>query len=143
MGEVTAIHIGPGNWPEPVIAVEEVEAVAGRGLRGDRKFGALRSITVVSEEELSAAADKWGSPIPPGSTRRQVTISGHPLSREPGARLRIGEVIVEVNGDCSPCETMEESVGPGARAALRGLAGVTGSIVEGGVIRVGDQVADG
>jgi len=38
---------------------------------------------------------------------------------------------------------MEESVGVGARAALQGLAGVTGSIVAGGVIRVGDQVEDG
>lgn len=140
MAEVTAIHIAGETWPEPVHAVDSVEAVAGQGLVGDRKFGAQRQITVVSAEELDEVAEAWGHEIPAGATRRQITITGARLNRERGATIQLGEVVVSVHGDCSPCDEMEESVGPGARAALVGKAGVTGIILEGGTIRVGDEV---
>ena len=140
MAEVTGIHIAAETWPEPVHAVDSDEAVAGRGLVGDRKFGAKRQITIVSTEELDEVATTWGNEIPAGATRRQITITGTRLNREHGATVRLGEVVVSVHGDCSPCEEMEESVGPGARAALVGLAGVTGTIITGGTIRLGDEV---
>lgn len=143
MAEVIGIHIASGAWPEQVRSVDQVEAVAGRGLVGDRKFGTRREITIVSAEELTEAAAVWGSDIEPGSTRRQITVSGVGLDRSPGAVVRLGEVVVEVHGDCSPCDEMEQSVGVGARAALVGRAGVMGSIVEGGTIRLGDPVEIG
>ena len=140
MAEVTGIHISPSTWPEPVHAVDEVEAVAGRGLVGDRKYDAHRQISIVSTEELAEAAQRLGSDIPAGSTRRQITISEGRFNREPGSTIRLGEVVVSINGDCSPCDEMEETIGLGARAALQGLAGVTGMIVSGGTIKVGDPV---
>ena len=140
MAEVTGIHISGSTWPEPMQAVDEVEAVAGHGLAGDRKYGARRQISIVSSEELAEASERLGSDIPVGSTRRQITISEGRFDRELGSTIRIGEVEVTVNGDCAPCDEMEETVGPGARAALQGLAGVTGTIVAGGTIRVGDPV---
>ena len=143
MSHVAAIHVSPGTWPEPVDAVEEVEAVAGMGLVGDRKFGARRQITVVSAEELEEAGRLLGAVIAPGSTRRQITISGVRLDRTVGTTIQLGEVLVEVSGDCAPCDEMNESVGPGARNALRGLAGITGTIATGGTIRVGDPVMVG
>ena len=51
-----------------------------------------------------------------------------------------GDVVVEVNGDCSPCQEMSDTIGPGVRDHLRDRAGITGSIVKGGTIRVGDTV---
>ena len=140
MAEVTGIHISPATWPEPVRGVDEVEAVAGHGLVGDRKYGSRRQISIVSNEELADAAERLEDDIPAGSTRRQVTISEGRFDRTPGSTIRIGEVVVTVNGDCAPCDEMEETIGPGARAALQGLAGVTGTIVSGGTIKVGDQV---
>ncbi|MGI9647354.1 MAG: MOSC domain-containing protein [Acidimicrobiia bacterium] len=140
MAHVVGIHVAPGTWPEPVHAVESVEAVAGQGLVGDRKYGALRQISIVSTEELDEVASEWGGEIPVGSTRRQITVSGTKLNRERGATIRLGEVVVSVHGDCSPCEEMEEAVGPGARAALVGRAGIVGIIVEGGTICLGDEV---
>jgi len=140
MAHVTGIHIAAATWPEQVQAVEEVEAVAQQGLVGDRKFGARRQISIVSNEEIDEAAAKWGGEIPQGLTRRQITISEGRFNRDPGSTIRLGEVVVTVNGDCSPCDEMELSIGPGARAALVELGGVTGTIVEGGVIRIGDPV---
>ncbi|MBT8166016.1 MAG: MOSC domain-containing protein [Acidimicrobiia bacterium] len=140
MAHVTGIHISEDTWPGRPHSVEEVEAIAGQGLVGDRKFGARRQISIVSTEELDEAAAKLGDAIPMGSTRRQITISEGRFTREPGSAIRLGDVVVEVAGDCSPCDEMEESVGPGARAALVQLGGVVGAIVEGGVIRVGDPV---
>jgi MOSC domain-containing protein YiiM len=140
MAEVTAIHIGPDQSPAPLTAVTEVEAVVGKGLKGDRKYGTHRHISIVSTEELEEAAANWGAAIPTGSTRRQITITGSRLPRDEGVLVRLGEVVVAVNGDCSPCHIMESSVGPGARDALVHLAGITGSIVEGGTIHVGDAV---
>ncbi|MDH3538728.1 MAG: sulfurase [Acidimicrobiia bacterium] len=140
MGHVTSIHIAAAAWPEPVGAVDEVEAIAGQGLVGDRKFGTPRQITLVSEEELAEAAARWGSEIPSGATRRQITISEGRFTRNPGDLIRVGEVLVSVIGNCSPCDEMNLSIGPGAREALVGLAGVTGTIVEGGMIRLGDPV---
>jgi len=140
MAHVIGIHIAAGTWPEQVRAVDEVEAIAHQGLVGDRKFGARRQISIVSTEELDEAATKWGGDIPAGLTRRQITISEGRFNRKPGSTIRLGEVLVTVNGDCSPCDEMNESIGPRAREALVELAGVTGTIVEGGMIRVGDPM---
>ncbi len=141
MPEITAIHVAPRKR-DPVEPVAEAEAVAGEGLVGDRKFGLGRdrSITVVAEEELAKAGAELGREIVPGSTRRNVTVRGVELTRELGARYRLGAVEIEVIQDCAPCEYMEESVGPGARAALQGRAGIRGRIVTGGTLRVGDPV---
>ena len=70
---------------------------------------------------------------------RSIVSEGR-FNREPGSTIRLGEVVVTVNGDCSPCDEMELSIGPGARVALVELGGVTGTIVGGGMIRVGDPV---
>lgn len=140
MAHVTGVHLAVETLPDPVGAVDEVEAIAGQGLVGDRKFGSRRQISIVITEELDEAAGRLGAGIPPGSTRRQITISEGRFDRNPGATIRIGSVVVVVKGDCSPCDEMEQSVGPGAKAARVDLAGVTGTIVEGGIIRVGDPV---
>jgi len=124
-------------------SLDEVTAVAGKGLEGDRNFDQYSKgqITVVSTEELDEAAAEWGQDIVPGSTRRNVTVSGLRLPRDEGARIKLGDVVVEVYRNASPCELMEESVGPGARAALRDRAGIRGLIIKGGTLRVGDPVS--
>ena len=141
MPHVIAIHIAP-EVGAPTQSVDEAKAVAGEGLEGDRNYGTghKRAITVVSADELADAAVELGHAIPAGSTRRNVTVTGLRLPREPGARITLGDVVVEVHMDCAPCEKMETSVRPGARTALQQRAGIRGSIVEGGMIRVGDNV---
>lgn len=139
-GTVTAIHIAP-EYGRPVEPVSEIEAVTGRGLRGDRYYGTRRQVTIVATGELEAAAAELGvDRIEGGATRRNITVELPSLPRTHGTRIVIGGAVVEVWRDCAPCEVMEVSVAPGARAALGGRAGVSATVVEGGVIRLGDPV---
>lgn len=139
-GTVTAIHIA-SEYGKPVEAVPEIEAVAGKGLVGDRYFGTRRQVTLVATGELDAAAEELGAArIDDGATRRNITVDLSSLPRTHGARIEIGDAALEVWRDCAPCEVMETAVGPGARLALRDRAGVSASVVVGGLIRVGDAV---
>lgn len=139
-GTVTAIHIAP-EYGRPVELVERVEAVAGKGLRGDRYFGSRRQVTLVATGELEAAAAQLGvEGIVDGATRRNITVDLPSLPRAHGTRIEIGETVLAVWRDCAPCEVMETSVGPGARSALRDRAGVSATVLEGGAIEVGALV---
>ena len=141
MSEVLHIHTAPHKGAA-MESRPEVRALAGRGLEGDRKLDGneARQVTIVTTAELADAATELGHEIEPGSTRRNITVSDIRLPREPGRRIRLGEVTVEITRDCSPCEVREERVGPGARDALQVRAGVTGRLLGVGVIRVGDPV---
>jgi MOSC domain-containing protein YiiM len=139
-GTVIGIHIA-SEYGRPVEPVVEVEAVAASGLRGDRYFGTRRQVTLVTTGELEAAAADLGTDrIDDGATRRNITVDLPSLPRSHGVRIEIGEAVLEVWRDCAPCEVMESAVGPGARAALRDRAGVSATVVAGGVIRIGDPV---
>ena len=140
--KVIGIHTAPRSQA-PLVSHDEIEVVSGKGLVGDRHFDGYSrgQITVVSADELADAAADLGYDIPLGATRRNVTIDGLRLPRTPGTRIRLGEVVMEVYRDASPCVGMEEAVGTGAQEALRGRSGVRGLVVEGGVLRVGDPVS--
>jgi len=139
-GTVSHIHIGSQHGAEPR-SLEQVRALANKGLEGDRNLGSIRNVTIVCEGELAkAAADMGEDTLVPGSTRRNITVTLDELPRTHGTRIELGEVVVEVWRNSSPCELMETSVGPGARDALKGRAGISATVTHGGVIRVGDPV---
>ena len=139
-GVVTHIHVGSQHGAEPQ-SLDEVRAVANQGLEGDRNFGSIRNVTIVCDGELAkAAADLGQDAIIPGSTRRNITVTLDELPRTHGTNIRLGEVVVEVWRDCAPCDYMESVVGAGARDALKGRAGISATVTQGGMIRVGDPV---
>ena len=137
---VAAIHLAPGARL-PTRAVDAVEAEAGKGLVGDRYHGSRhRQVTIQSRTALDKAADQLGYAVESGATRRNITVDAGEIPTTPGARLRIGEVQLEVVRVAAPCRLMEEAVGPGATAALRGRAGSACRVLTSGSIRVGDPV---
>ena len=124
-----------------MVAHGEIEAVAGKGLVGDRDFGKTRQVTIVCSGELDAAAAELGlAEIPPGSTRRNLTVDLPTLPRAHKTQIRIGDVLFEVRRDCSPCLVMNTEVAQGAEQALVGRGGVSAHVLESGIIRVGDAV---
>jgi MOSC domain-containing protein YiiM len=137
---VEAIHLGAPRIPE-LWTVESVQAVAGKGLEGDRHFhpgGAApgRALTLVAAEEVEEAG------LAPGETRRQLTVRGVDVNGLVGKRFRVGEVECLGVELCEPCRHLEKMTRPGIIKALARRAGIDADILVGGVIRVGDPVVE-
>lgn len=124
-----------------MVAVVEAEVEAGAGLVGDRYHGSRhRQLSVQSLEELAEAEARFDRSIDPLLTRRNVTIDSGPVPRRPGHRWRVGPVVLEVVRDAAPCRLLDDTIGDGARTAMRRRAGVVCRVLDGGRLRVGDTV---
>lgn len=141
-GEVRWIGLRPAR-DVPMREVDSAEAVAGRGLVGDR-YGSgsgKRGITLIQAEHLPAIAALAGrDAVAPATLRRNLVVAGLPLIALKGRRFRIGEVLCEGIGPCDPCSRMEDALGPGGYNAMRGHGGLCARILEGGTLRIGDAV---
>lgn len=138
---VVSIHVAKGARL-PMQAKEHVEVEAGKGIVGDRYHGTKhRHVTVQSRESLDEAATVFGAEVPSHLTRRNITVSHGTVPREPGARLRIGDVVLEAVRVAAPCKLLDDTIGAGAQEALRRRAGTVFRVLEGGAIAVGDAVS--
>ena len=137
---VEAIHLGAPRTPE-LWTVESVQAVAGKGLEGDRHFHAEgapsgQALTLVAAEVVEEIG------LGPGDTRRQVTVRGVNLNSLVGKRFLVGEVECFGVELCEPCRHLEEMTRPGIIKELTHRAGINADILVGGVIHVGDPVVE-
>ncbi len=122
----------------------EVVAETGRGLVGDRYHGAKhRHVTIQSADALALAEADLGRPIDPALTRRNLTVSHGPVPTAPGTPARVGEVRLEVVRVAAPCKLLDDTLGPGAQAAIRHRGGTVFRVLDGGTIRLGDPVEFG
>jgi len=124
--------------------VQAIEATAGQGLRGDRYASASgkRGITLIQAEHLPAIAALSGhDAVAPSLLRRNVVVKGIPLIALKYREFRIGEVLLQGTGPCEPCSRMETALGPGGYNAMRGHGGICARIVQGGILRIGDEVS--
>jgi MOSC domain-containing protein YiiM len=134
---------------KPMDAHDEVRAVAGVGLEGDRyatktgefsaREGGGREVTLIAREAIAAAnADvKIGE----NETRRNLVTEGVDLDALIGRRFTVGDVVMIGVRDCPPCAYLEKLTRPGVRGALMGGGGLRADIVNDGVIRVGDEIS--
>src|ERR671924_474976 len=84
-GAVTGIFIA-AEGAGPITALHSVQAVAGKGLEGDRYFlsigtysdipGTGRQVTLIETEALQAAARDYGIALEPGQSRRNIETAG-------------------------------------------------------------------
>jgi len=128
---------GPAPAPEGEL-VERVEIRARQGIVGDRYFGqaahANALVTIVAEESL-----------PPGASlvqlRRNILLRGVAVDDLVGSVLVLdsgdGPVRFAVRRPANPCAWMDATIGPGARAALRGKGGVRTVPLTDGTLRLG------
>ena len=124
--------------------VDAIEAVAGKGLLGDRYASASgkRGITLIQAEHLPAIAALSGhAAVAPSLLRRNVVVSGIPLIALKDREFHVGDLVLQGTGPCDPCSRMEIALGAGGYNAMRGHGGICTRIVRGGgVLRVGDAV---
>ena len=112
------------------------------GLSGDHASGGMRALTLIQAEHLPViAALACLHMVEPEQLRRNVVVSGLNLGGRRGAALRIGEAEIVLTGPCHPCSRMEEALGHGGYAAMRGHGGWYAEVTRGGGrIAVGDAV---
>ena len=142
-GRVEAIFISAkrGDVPNPV---ESVQAVAGKGLDGNRYFDTGRphqELTLIEAEQLEYALAEHGLAIEAAATGRNLLTRGVDLNALVGKQFRVGEVECRGIELCEPCKTMEGRTAPGAIKALVHRAGLNAEILVGGKLRPGDEIA--
>ena len=126
-----------------VIEVESVEALAGRGLHGDRynSRDGGRQVTLIQAEHLDAIASILGVPaVEFKLTRRNILVRGINLLALKDKSFRIGQALLHYSGECHPCSRMETALGTGGYNAMRGHGGITAKVLRGGKITKGDEV---
>lgn len=143
-GQVRWIGLRPAR-DVGMVPVDAVEAVAGKGLDGDRYMlnngSGKRGITLIQAEHLPTIAALSGhDEVSPALLRRNVVVAGIPLIAFKGRRFRIGDVLLEGTDSCDPCSRMEDALGPGGYNAMRGHGGLCARILEGGTLHLGDEV---
>jgi MOSC domain-containing protein YiiM len=143
-GRLEWIGLRPARRAE-LLAVPEAEVLTDSRLAGDHaspKPGGKRQLTLIQHEHLAAVAGFLGldAPVAPGRLRRNLVVSGLNLLALKGRQIQIGEVVLDITGECHPCSRMEEELGPGGYNAMRGHGGLTAHIAQGGFIRLGDAV---
>jgi MOSC domain-containing protein YiiM len=133
---VESIAIGPS---EALAQVDEVRAVAGQGLEGDRKFrpGGARpggALTLIEAEVLADVG------LTGAQSRRQVVVSGVRLNDLVGRRFRVGEVECLGVELCEPCLHLQSLTRPGIIDDLVHRGGLNADVLTTGTIAIGDAV---
>lgn len=129
----------PGN--HPVIEVEEIECVVGRGIRGDRFFdfkeGYKGQITFFSQEVFESLQRELNLPdAQPAATRRNVFVRGVDLSKLVGREFKVQSVRFAGVEECQPCYWMNRAFGDErAEAWLKGRGGLRARVLTDGILR--------
>ncbi len=133
-------HHGRPAGQNPMVEVEQIECVAGRGIRRDRFFDYKDNykgqITFFSQEVFEAMKAHFGlMNLEPSAIRRNVLVSGVQLKELIRARFEFQGVIFEGVEECRPCYWMDSAVADGAEEWLRGRGGLRARILTHGVLR--------
>ncbi|MFD1344304.1 MOSC domain-containing protein [Litorisediminicola beolgyonensis] len=138
-GRLVWIGLRPGR--RGAIRMVDAVEIGADGLAGDHGRAGKRAVTPFQDEHLAAVGSFLGrAPLDPALLRRNLVVAGINLSAFRGRCLRIGTVELCVTGVCAPCSRMEEALGPGGYAALRGHGGWCAEVRHPGRIALGDPV---
>ncbi len=149
-GQVVSIHIAPAA-AEPLMAVETVRAVPGKGLEGDRYFTQTGTfskpspdceVTLIETEALQWLQQHQGISLAPGANRRNIVTHGIALNDLVDREFRIGAVTLRGIRLCEPCAHLEKLTRPGVVPGLTHRGGLRAQILVEGVIHIGDAIEE-
>jgi len=152
MFEGTVVSINIASKAEgPMQSVDEVRAIPGKGLEGDRYFfrqGTFykpqpdRELTLIEAEAIEGLRREFDIDFALNGSRRNVVTRGVPLNHLVGHEFWIGEVKARGLKLCEPCSHLQrlshEKVLPG----LVHRGGLRAQILSEGMIRVGETVKE-
>jgi MOSC domain-containing protein YiiM len=133
-------HHGLEPGVHPILEMDRVDCVAGKGLVGDRYFGhednfkgQITFFALEVHRTLCAELDRPG--IAPSVYRRNVLTEGLDLGSLVGREFELQGVRFFGTEECRPCYWMDRAVGPGAEAAMQGRGGLRARILTNGCLR--------
>jgi MOSC domain-containing protein YiiM len=150
--KVSHFYISPGHnyfgrhgrsaGAHPIIEVQEIECVAGRGVRGDRFFdfkenyqGQITFFALEVHNELCRELKLSGRSV--AGYRRNVITEGVDLNLLIGSEFEVQGVRFCGIAECSPCHWMDQAFAPGAERFLQGRGGLRATILTNGVLQAG------
>lgn len=149
LGEVLSIQIAP-RAGDALHGVEQVRAVAGMGIEGDRYFHRTgtyskkhdesREVTLIESEALEALERDYGHHLTSAESRRNITTRGVALNHLVGKRFHVGRAVLRGVKLCEPCAHLEQVTGRNVRTGFVHRGGLRAQIVQSGVIQVGDSL---
>jgi hypothetical protein len=124
----------------PMVEVDSVECVAGKGLRGDRFFEFREEykgqVTFFSEEIYELMCQKLQvTHRDPSVFRRNIIVRGVDLNTLINREFEVQGVRFLGTQECSPCHWMNHAFAEGAERALHGRGGLRARILTDGVLR--------
>jgi MOSC domain-containing protein YiiM len=133
-------HHGQPPGQHAAVEVDQVECVAGQGIRGDRFFGHKEQykgqITFFSMEVLEALRRELNLPgASPAATRRNVFTQGVELNSLVGVEFEVQGLRFAGSEECRPCHWMNGALGAGAEEWLRGRGGLRARVLTTGLLR--------
>ena len=137
-------HHGGPPGKHPANRMDQVECVAGRGIRGDRFFACQPDhkgqITFFSEEVFEAMRVELNLPqAEPSALRRNVIISGAELASLIGKEFEIQGLRFVGTEECRPCYWMNQALGDErAENWLQGRGGLRARVLTDGILRCGE-----
>ncbi len=125
----------------PMKEQHQVEVTTTQGIVQDYRGAGLRQVTFLDVGQWQEVLDELGVELPWYTRRANVLIEGLDLPATVGRRLQVGACRFAIGGETTPCERMEELQSGLRRVLIPGLrAGVWGKVLQGGPLRVGDDV---
>jgi MOSC domain-containing protein YiiM len=148
-GTVVSIHTA-AEAGDAMVTSEEIRAVEGQGLEGDRYFRGVgsyselpkpgREVTLIEHEALAAASAEAGVAIDPRDSRRNIVTRDIRLNDLIGREFWVGDVKMRAVELCEPCAYMAGLAGKPMLKSLVNRGGIRAAILTDGMIRVGDAV---
>ena len=147
-GTVVSINI-TAQAAAPMQSVEQVRAIPGRGLEGDRYFDnkgrapeVKRELTLIEAEAVEAMKHELGVDYGLGDSRRNVVTRGVPLNHLVGKEFWVGEVKARGLMLCEPCAHLQKLTVKQVLPGLIHRGGMRAQILTEGTIRVGATVSE-
>ena len=144
MGKVIKIGIS-ANKSNKIVNVNEVEAIKGKGLVGEKHFkenNKKRSqITLIEIENINHYNKITGTQIPAINFLRNIVTEGIRLNVLVGKEFYIGKVKVKAHDLCRPCKNLQESFQQNNTVKeLLYTGGLRCEILSNGKIFINDQI---
>ena len=133
-------HHGREPDAHPTLEVDEIECVAGCGIRGDRFFSYRKDypgqVTFLADEvfrELCSTLEVHAKS--PGVLRRNILTRGVDLRALVGVEFEIQGIRFLGRQDAKPCYWMDQAFATGAEKFLQGQGGLRAEVLSSGWLR--------